>query len=62
MKARVLSLNTQSCDWHNMMLWNQMSDPNKQLEFMEENLQELEKQGWTAVILGHIPNECSHQY
>jgi len=39
-----------------------MEDPNKQLKFIEDNLRELESKGWHAVLLGHIPNECSHQY
>lgn len=62
LKTRVLSLNTESCDFRNILLWNQLSDPNDQISFIERNLQELEAQGWYAVILGHIPDDCSHQY
>ena len=62
LKTRVLSLNTQSCDFHNVMLWQELSDPNGQLKFIEDNLRELEQKGWYAVFLGHIPDECSHEY
>ena len=62
LKTRVLSLNTQSCDFHNVWLWQELSDPNGQLKFIEDNLRELEQKGWYAVFLGHIPDECSHEY
>ena len=62
LKTRILSLNTQSCDFHNVWLWQELSDPNGQLKFIEDNLRELEQKGWYAVFLGHIPDECSHEY
>ena len=39
-----------------------MSDPNEQLQWLRDNLVELELKGWKAVLLGHIPDECSHEY
>lgn len=44
------------------MLWKELSDPNDQLKWLSENLYELESMGWKAVLLGHIPDECSHEY
>ena len=64
LKTRILSLNTESCDFHNMLLWDQLDDPNGQIAFIESNLSELEAldDDWKAVIIGHIPDECSHEY
>ena len=62
LNTRVLALNTETCDFHNLGLWNELADPNDGIKFIQENLDELEKKGWHAVLLGHIPDECSHQY
>jgi hypothetical protein len=45
-----------------MYIWGQLNDANNQLAFIEQNLIELEKEGKFAIILGHIPDECSHEY
>ena len=45
-----------------MYIWGQLNDANMQLDFIERNLNELEKDGKVAIILGHIPDECSHEY
>ena len=39
-----------------------MNDANDYFKFIEDNFKELEQQGWHAVLLGHIPNECTHQF
>lgn len=62
LKTRVLSLNTESCDEHNLQLWNQLYDPNDQLKWLSDHLKELEEMDWKAILVGHIPHECSHEY
>jgi len=39
-----------------------LSDPNGLIAFLETNLAEAESMGYTAMLLGHIPDECSHQF
>lgn len=60
--ARVISINTESCDYRNDFLWAQLADPNGQIAFLERNLAELESKGQKAILMGHIPDDCSHQY
>mmetsp|Transcript_45790 Transcript_45790/g.60663 ORF Transcript_45790/g.60663 Transcript_45790/m.60663 type:complete len:200 (+) Transcript_45790:139-738(+) len=38
----VLSLNTESCDFHNQMLWRELNDANDHLKFIDETLSEAE--------------------
>lgn len=45
-----------------MYQWTQLSDPNGLIAFLETNFAELELIGYRAILLGHIPDECSHQY
>ena len=45
-----------------MYIWGQLADANSQLAFIESNLAELEAKGQFAILMGHIPNECSHEY
>ena len=62
LNARVISLNTESCDYKNLFISSQESDPNNQIQFLIEQLDELEQDGKLAIIIGHIPDECSRQY
>ena len=62
LNTRIISLNTESCDFHNMMIWNQLADANDHIKFIENNLRELEQKDWMAIFVGHIPDECSHEY
>jgi len=55
-------MNTESCDFYNKYLWGQLSDPNDQLAYLEKELDNLEKQNGVAVLLGHIPDECNHEF
>lgn len=60
LKTKVISINTESCDYHNAYQWAELSDPNGLVAFLETNLAEAEQMGYTAMLLGHIPDECSH--
>ena len=62
LNSRIISLNTESCDFHNQALWNQLADANQQIQWLESTLREVEQMGWTAILVGHIPDECSHEY
>jgi len=62
LKARVISINTESCDYHNMYQWAELSDPNGLIAFLEKRLSEAETMDYKVIILGHIPDECSHQF
>ena len=60
LKARVISINSESCDIRNMYQWTALSDPNGLFGFLESQLAEAEQMGYKALFLGHIPDECSH--
>jgi len=62
LNARLLSINTGSCDFHNDFIWGAGSDANQQIDFLRENLVEAESLGEFAIFLGHIPDDCNHQY
>lgn len=62
LKARVISVNSESCDFHNMYQWSELSDPNGLISFLENNFAKAEHMGYKAIVIGHIPDECSHQY
>lgn len=60
LKARVISINSESCDFHNTYLWAELSDPNDLVAFIQSNLEEAERMDYRAILLGHIPDECTH--
>ena len=62
LNTRIISLNTESCDFKNLYIDSAENDPNNEIKYLIENLDELEKAGKLAIIVGHIPDECSRQY
>ena len=62
LNTRIISLNTESCDYKNLYIDSAENDPNNEIAYLIENLDELEKAGKLAIIVGHIPDECSRQY
>lgn len=60
LKARVISVNSESCDYHNLYQLSELSDPNGLIGFLEDNFAAAEQMGYKAIILGHIPDQCAH--
>ena len=62
-KGTVIAVNMQSCNNMNWFLLDDRSDPGQQLQWLEDDLAHLEKQGGFAHIIAHIPpNDCLHQF
>lgn len=61
--GKVISINTQACNDMNWWLLDNRQDPGQQIEWLENELASLEKQGGFAYMIGHIPvNGCLHQF
>lgn len=54
-KTRVIGLNSQACNLLNLYLMKNKYDPGQQLEWLENELKELEAIGGNAIIIGHYP-------
>jgi len=62
-KGKVISLNTNACDDLNWWLLDNREDPGHQIAWLESELDQLEKDGGFAYIIGHIPPRgCLHQF
>jgi len=53
--TRILALNLQSCYFFNFYLFSSLGDELHQLDWLEKNLWEMERNGEKAIILAHIP-------
>lgn len=53
--VRVLALNLQSCYHFNFFLFSEMGGELGELEWLEDTLREMEKNGEKAIVIGHIP-------
>jgi len=54
--TKVISFNSNYCYSTNFYSWVQWSDPGHELEWLENELNELEKVGGAAIMLSHVPN------
>lgn len=62
-KGRVISLNTQACNDLNWWLLDNRQDPGLEMQWLEQELSQLEKDGGFAYMIGHIPvSGCLHQF
>ena len=62
-KGKVISLNTQACNDLNWWLFENREDPGHQIEWLENELSQLEADGGFAYIIAHIPvHGCLHQF
>lgn len=57
-------MNSNICYTGNFQGWTTFSDPGNQMDWLIEQLTDIEKQNGYAIILAHVPNldECSRQY
>ena len=57
----IISLNNNICYEFNWETFIMYEDPGKQLEWLERELTEIEKNKGTAILISHIPvgNECN---
>lgn len=62
--SKVISLNSNICYTDNFNLLVNFHDPGNMLEWLENELSELEKVDGAAIIIGHVPNieECLRTY
>eukprot|EP00356_Strombidium_inclinatum_P002021 CAMPEP_0170479920 /NCGR_PEP_ID=MMETSP0208-20121228/958_1 /TAXON_ID=197538 /ORGANISM="Strombidium inclinatum, Strain S3" /LENGTH=501 /DNA_ID=CAMNT_0010752381 /DNA_START=547 /DNA_END=2052 /DNA_ORIENTATION=- len=63
-KTRIFSLNTNICYQMNWELFAQFVDPGNMLQWLHDELEEIESEGGTAILLGHVPNlnECGREF
>lgn len=62
-KGKVISLNTQACNDLNWWLLDNRQDPGQQIEWLENELSQLEKENGFAYMIAHIPvQSCLHQF
>jgi sphingomyelin phosphodiesterase len=54
-KTRIIALNTNNCYFYNFYLIGQFNDPKQQLEWFENLLREMEKNGEVGILIGHMP-------
>ena len=62
-KGKVIGVNMQACNDLNWWLLDDRTDPGYQLEWLEDELSQIEKDGGFAHIIAHIPSrDCLHQF
>ena len=62
-KAKVISLNMNTCNDQNWWLPDNRQDPGHQIQWLEDELTQIEKDGGLAYIIAHIqPQSCLHQF
>lgn len=61
--GKVIALNMQACNDLNWWLLDNRNDPGKMLEWFENELLQIEKDGGFTHIIAHIPStSCLHQF
>jgi len=61
--THIIALNTQNCYSYNFFLDGEFNDAGNQVEWLEDTLREIERNGELAIIIGHIPPgeiDCSN--
>jgi len=53
--VRIIAINTQSCYNWNFYLWSTRDDPGHELDWLENLLSQMEKDGEIGIITGHVP-------
>lgn len=62
-KGKVIGLNMQACNNMNWWLLDNRVDPGHQIDWLEKELLQIEKDGGFAYMIGHIPpHSCLHQF
>jgi len=57
--SRVIGINTQVCNPLNWWILGERENPANQIQWLTEQLQQIETDGGLAIILGHLPpNSC----
>lgn len=62
--TRVIAVNTEACYAANFYLMKLRNDPGGILQWLEDTLYEMEANGETAILLGHVPpgDSCLYQW
>lgn len=61
--SKIISLNTNASEGDNWKLINERSDPGRQMEWLENELHEIEANGGVAYIVSHEqPNTYLNQF
>lgn len=62
--TKVIVMNTNVCYGFNWNAFMHFQDPGNELNWLEQELEEIERNNATAIILGHVPNldECERQF
>lgn len=61
--VKVISINTLSCDTLNRYTFSTLSDPNGQIDFLINELSNIEEANGLAILVSHIvPEECTHPW
>jgi len=59
--AKVIAINTNSCNSLNFYMWGERSDPGNQFAWLEQQLLEIEANNGVAIMLAHYtPSNCQH--
>jgi len=63
-KVRVIALNTEPCYYFNFFLMAEHQDPAKELVWLENLLQDMEKKGEIGILIGHVPpgSDCINNW
>ena len=62
-KGKVIAVNMQTCNNMNWWLLDDRTDPGHQIEWLEKELMQIEKDEGFAHVIAHIPpEECLHQF
>lgn len=62
--TRIFSLNTNYCYLFNFEVFTMFQDPAGMLQWLDDELKDLQDNNGTAILLGHVPNadECTRQF
>ena len=61
--SRLIAYNTNACDVLNFNVWGERHDPGHQIEWLEQQLMEVEAQNGLAIMMGHYtPVNCQHEF
>lgn len=59
--TKIIAVTTQPCYQYNLYLWGERNDPGQVLQWLEDELRQMEKDGQIGIIIAHVPpgaNAC----
>ena len=56
-KTKIISLNTVFCYGQNFEQFAMFSDPGNMVQWLQDELSDLEEKGELAIVLSHVPND-----